>query len=449
MLKIKLIVLVLYLKTVLTEVIESSLKKAVKMDSGVDEPIKIFPADRDLDQNVDFFYDDDGHYKLYLYQRIKLDFDQDSTIHLNYGLDKEKFTSTSHLDFKIDLSFDQVMININLMNCHEDENCHKTKDGQRENDVYQGKEYTYFDSEGFLGVNRVRPGEIIVEKNEDIENFYKLPIRFFDNTDEMENNILGLAPNSPIWHYWKDIYHFPGKHVNMTVCYNKDNEYVLFDSYIDMNKEIMFKVNKGSTAFRFKASLTYSDKATTPEEKSYEVCISNQQNLTMKLTQPIMDRLKAALCQNPNDCTKRTDLFKEDPIIDFQLKMADYQRTEDFFTTKFLTSSFYSIDSNGHIQWKVEGLNASEENSGCQIILEQEFLKEKYLMISNNIEDDDSIYVGFKLILPSDFTKFDFYTVTMIVLIIATIALFIVFMVLNNSLNKLIEKEEERQRVEE
>ena len=448
MLKIKLLVLVLYLKSSLAEIIESSLKKAVQMDSGLDTAVEVFPEDRDLDQKVDFFYDDDGHYKLYLYQRIKMDFNQDSTIHLNYGLDKEKFTSTSLLDFKIDLNYNHILISESIKRCHEDENCQKLDDGNQSEDNYYGHVYTYIKGTGFLGVNRVRPGEIIVEKNEDIENFYKLPIRFFYADQVMENNVLGLAPSSPIWHYWKDIYHFPGKHVNMTICYNKDNEYVLFDSYIDMDKEIMFKVDKGSTAFRFKASLKYSDKNTTPEEKPYEICISNQPNLTMKLTQPIMDRIKTALCVNPSNCTRGSDLVKKDPIIDFQLKMADHERSEAFFISNFKLSSFYTIKDD-KIHWKIESLTAEEENSGCQIILEQEFLKEKYLMISNNIEDDDSIYVGFKLILPSDFTKFDFYTVTMIVLIIATIALFIVFMVLNNSLNKLIEKEEERQRAEE
>ena len=30
----------------------------------------------------------------------------------------------------------------------------------------------------------------------------------------------------------------------MTICYNEENEYVLFDSYIDMKEEILFKIDK-------------------------------------------------------------------------------------------------------------------------------------------------------------------------------------------------------------
>lgn len=69
------------------------------------------------------------------------------------------------------------------------------------------------------------------------------------------------------------------------------------------------------------------------------------------------------------------------------------------------------------------------------------------MLICNNLVED-SMHIGFKFILPSDFPNFDFYTVTITLLAVIAISLLIVFIVLNNSLNKLIEKEEKENREE-
>lgn len=69
-------------------------------------------------------------------------------------------------------------------------------------------------------------------------------------------------------------------------------------------------------------------------------------------------------------------------------------------------------------------------------------MKEKYLLVSNNIEDEKYMYVGLKLMQIKDFSKIDFYTVTISIFGIATLSLIVVYFILNNSLNKLIEKEE-------
>lgn len=167
----------------------------------------------------------------------------------------------------------------------------------------------------------------------------------------------------------------------------------------------------------------------------------------MKVRQEIMNDIKAELCKNSSECIKASDL-KQNPNIDFQLTMYDALKVEKYFNTKFLLSALYEIEDD-KIKWKIESMVSSEHNKECGITLEKEFLKEKYLLISYNIDEPSAILIGFKLMLPSDFSRFDFYSVTMFVLAIATIALFIVYMVLNHSLNKLIEKEEERQKAEE
>lgn len=379
--------------------------------------------------------------KMYLYQRVKMEFNQNSTIFLHYGLNNQTFTSGSILDFNIDLGYSEILINLNSKSCRLIDNCHRKIENTKRNiDFYKGNEISNFDAKIFLGVNRIRPGTLHTDKNEELQHFYNLPVKFYDNFDSVKDNILGLSPNSPIWKYWKDIYNFPNKHINITICYNQEHEYVLYDSYIDMEKEILFRVEKKSPDFKFKAVLNYNDNKFAVNNQDVNVCISNEKNLSMKLTRSIMDHLKNSLCKNPQQCEKASDL-NENVDINFQIKMEDHLRKDNFFSTKFYMSSFYYLVGN-EIVWKIDNLSEKEEISGCEIIFEQEFLKEKYLLISNNIDDEEYIYVGFKLILPSDFSKFDFYSISIIIISIVAVSLFIVFFVLNNSLNKLIEKED-------
>ena len=62
-------------------------------------------------------------------------------------------------------------------------------------------------------------------------------------------------------------------------------------------------------------------------------------------------------------------------------------------------------------------------------------------MLSNNIEDEEFMYAGLKLINERDFSKIDFYSITMLIFLIAAVSLSVVYFILNSSLNKLIEKE--------
>lgn len=60
-------------------------------------------------------------------------------------------------------------------------------------------------------------------------------------------------------------------------------------------------------------------------------------------------------------------------------------------------------------------------------------------MISYNLDSEPkSFYIGLKRIMPGDFSNFDFYTITVCILGVIALSLLIVFIVLNNSLNKLI-----------
>lgn len=376
-------------------------------------------------------------YKMHLYQRVKLNFNQNSRIALHYGLHNDTLTTASLLDFRLDLSSKNVLINLNQQKCDEEEGCKKLEDGKKETATYNETQYTYFNAQGFLGANRIRPGEIEATSSE-ISHFTKLPMRFY-NEDKLEENILGLAPNAELWNYWRGLYHFPATHINFTVCYNKNNEYVLYDSFIDMNNEILFKVKKSESQYRFPGVINYLDNEVAAPNEAIKVCIDNKQNITMRLSDNLYNNIKKALCKSPEDCGKPSGL-KENPNVNLELKLEDHARRGNYFAINFKNSALYKTVGDSII-WKIDKLSAEEKAGGCHIVLEQDFLAEKYLLISNNLADEEHLYVGFKIMDPADFAKLNFYNVTMIILALATTSLLIIFLILNSKLNKLLKRE--------
>jgi len=149
----------------------------------------------------------------------------------------------------------------------------------------------------------------------------------------------------------------------MTFCYNENNEYVLFDSYIDMSQEILFKVPKSSDKFLFDGVLNYNDREKVVLNQDVNICISNTQGLTLKLSKDLFDNIKSALCRDTSKCDKTGDL-KNNPEIDFEIKMKDHIRSDNYFKTKFFTKSFY-YTLGSDIGWKIDVLNDDEQKSGC------------------------------------------------------------------------------------
>lgn len=439
-------IFLLYIKVCLfAENIDEKIKGKLRLDKGgVNIPDPSIGPVQETNSNLD----PEDRYKLYLYQRVKLDFNQDSMTDLYFGLNKDTFTAFDTSSFKVDLGSDKVLVNMNNNGCNIEMNCHKKKEDQHDIDYYNGFEYKYFDADAFLGVNRIRPGEINMNTNEEIKNFYALPVRFYDNNENMHDNVLGLSPKSPIWTYWRNIYHFPGRFINMTVCYYDKFEYLLFDSNIDMDQEVMFKVADDSDVYKFTGQINYNTKDGQKINKDVNVCISNEPGLTMRLDDELYDDLKRTLC---NEASYAAGKCNEIDDLDFQqnlnlnLRFADFFKNHFYFTSKFNLSSLYYITGT-KINWKFDKLNEFGQQNDCQITLEKDFLMDKYFMISKNVHGDGSIYAGFKLMNEADFSPIDFYTVTMALLMVGSGILFIVFLILNNQLNALIKKEEERQK---
>ena len=385
--------------------------------------------------------------KMFLYQRRKFDMSEELLIDLNFGFDLEKKISGDVLSFLPDLGFDKVLINLNNADCVEDMQCSKPNEGKRNTGIYDSKEYFYYDGLSFLGVQRIRPGELSRDEEHNLDHFFTMPMRFYDNTEDLGQNVLGLGPNSEVWKYWASIYNFPTGFINLTLCYYKHHDYILFDSKIDFDNEIIMKVPKDNDVYIFQAMFGFKNNVKDKSKKSdvnaltdqkVNVCIGSEKGLVMKVTPSIMDLIKNSMCRKADECAETDDLTDSD--IEFLIKFVDFQN-EDSYLDVFLYNKAFVEDHKGELHWKVELIN-DVKNTECQIILQQEFLKEKYLMISYDLNDPEHLYLGFKIATDSNFSKFDFYFYSILLFLILTIVMMVLFIILNYKINRFIEKEE-------
>lgn len=381
--------------------------------------------------------------KMFLYQRRKFEMNKDLLIDLNFGFDLEKKVSGDVLEFHPDLAFDKVLINLNKADCLEDKQCTIANEGKRVEGVYHSSDYYYFDGLSFLGVQRIRPGELSHDDEHNLDHFFTLPMRFYDNSTKMTENVLGLGPNSDVWKYWASIYNFPGGFINLTLCYYKHHEYILFDSKIDFENEIILKVPKKNDVYMFQGELEFRDDKQKSggvllKGQKVNLCLGNEPGLTMKVTPSIMDLIKSSLCST-KDCADSEDIKDND--LELSLKFMDFQKENSFFAARFFENSLVEKHPDG-LKWKIELISDVKSTQKCQIILQQEFLKEKYLMISYDLKDPDYLYIGFKIMRDSDFSKFDFYFYSILLFLILTITMMVLFIILNYKINRFIEKEE-------
>lgn len=277
-------------------------------------------------------------------------------ITLEYGFDKELLVSANSLDFKFNLGYPDVLVNIKIQDCLPKDSCIVQGAKTFKDDSYQGLPYKYYEAKSFLGVNRIRPGELETNKDGQYQNYYDLPMRFFEPNEKMPHNVLGLSPNSVIWNYWENLYHFPGKHINMTFTYNPDDEFILFDSSIDMDEEVLYKVNKKSNLYLFEGITEYDFRSKKQEGRD-KICISNDKGLALKLAPSFYGDLMGKLCTNPAQCTKVSDL-SQNPVK-FEVKMMDHMRQDAQFILKFENESLYS-EVNGELIWRIAPINELE-----------------------------------------------------------------------------------------
>ena len=161
--------LILLISTIL-KLYTTSFKTTIKtynIDRGLENS-----SEQEQETNTEKLKTEENKKKQYLYERVKLDFNQNSTIFLNYGLNNSTFTSDSLLDFNIDLGYSEILINLNSKGCRLMDNCHKEIENSNRNiDFYKGNEISNFDAFIFLGINRVRPGTLFSEENEELKHF--------------------------------------------------------------------------------------------------------------------------------------------------------------------------------------------------------------------------------------------------------------------------------------
>lgn len=287
--------------------------------------------------------------KMYIYQRVKLNYDENQKIELHQGMNKKTFTTIQPMLFKIDLSTNSVLIK-NTKECLEEEGCFKVNEGKKDFKIYQGNQLDYYQAKTFIGVNRIRPGELNVDSYTDLGHFLELNVLIY-SADRFNDNVIGLSPSSSLWSYWSSIYHFPQNKINISILTSQDHNFLLFDSKIEEEKEILFQVKKNSNNYLFKGHMNYMDKTLNIKNQEVNVCVANEAGMTLRFEKSFFNQIKETLCKDPSSCGKCSDIQPE-PKLFLELIMEDYRKKNGSFTRKYFLSSLYTC-TDDKLQWNI------------------------------------------------------------------------------------------------
>lgn len=120
--------------------------------------------------------------KLKIYERnqIKL---VDLKLKLYWGIILKTYTTVGIADFKIDLNFDSVLMNINSENCTAENNCEITSQTKNK-DTYDDTTYEYQNAVTFLGYEKLSPG--VIEDKDQIEYLKRFEVRLVEDTQPVK-----------------------------------------------------------------------------------------------------------------------------------------------------------------------------------------------------------------------------------------------------------------------
>lgn len=127
--------------------------------------------------------------KLKIYERnqIKL---ADMKLKLYWGIILKTFTTVGITDFKLDLNFDSVLMNINSENCTAENNCEFTSQ-TKNTDIYDDTSYDYQNAVTFLGYEKLSPG--VIKDKEQVEYLKRFQVRLVEDTQPVKGRFSDLG----------------------------------------------------------------------------------------------------------------------------------------------------------------------------------------------------------------------------------------------------------------
>lgn len=325
-----------------------------------------------------------------LYQRPILPINpNDNTFNMYIGLTKNHQISAKKLLFTLDLNFDHILLG-DKITCADLGYCDEI-DNETHNDTYNGNKYTYKNIKALAAPQIVSPVEI----DEDLAiKVSRSKMRLVqDNKNEIPN-VLGLSPKADAWIDWTNIYFIRFNTLNITYHINPGNEYMLFYSKI-YDDDVMISVKK-EDKYKFDAKMFIKDYS-----KSVKMCLRSDKNSYFELNDELYNLVLDTICKSGTKCINKHDLKDNlDGIVKIELMNTDSGKKSESFIK--ITDLVSLAENEKSLIYKFDR-NQDQRFDDCDVVLQNKFFEQYYLLISNDVTDQDEIKIGLRKIKASDF----------------------------------------------
>jgi hypothetical protein len=323
--------------------------------------------------------------KMYFYERPEVPVDKQNQVDLFISITYYYLLSYKQLPFKFDFSSNEILLNSKNFDCIQKNYCVNQNNSNK--DVYEKIYYDYSDIKTFVGIKKLSAGEIteVQAKTSSVAN-----VRLMKDT--ALPNVLGVAPNSEFFSALGKEFYIKNSVLNITYCNYEDHEHFRVYSRIDEN-EVMVPIQKNEITYNFLANLKID-----AFDTNAVVCVDNSNDKLFLLHSNIIQKLKGSLCKNPDKCNTTNDLVNTDFFVYITLSTKIPSSSD--FKADIYYKDLYSIKGD-EIIWNFDTIQ-DKLFSKCDIVLERAFFKKFYFLISKNL-DTNTVNVGFRRILPSNF----------------------------------------------
>lgn len=358
---------------------------------------------------------DDDKPQINLYQRKREEVDSSGQyVHIHLGFDQTTYLNSRSLPLRIDLNYDGVLVGKNVR-CEELGSCVLQKKGEIVKGDYHGKPISYKVGKTFVNFYALSPAEI--EASEVADLLPVSEVRFLVGESENDEGVIGFAPNSNLWKDWNKQFYFRNEIFNITYSNYPDQKFIRYYSAVPENA-VLVDVPKSSAQYRFEGIVKLPD-----AEKAGQVCLSLVADGIVRVSEDIYNRLLSFICTDKSKCNSKENLKPDVPSDLLVLILEDSQNKSTRFKATVESGNLYSTDQADRIVLNFKKIESSEYST-CDLVLQSEFFRQYYLLISNDLKNEKNIKVGLVEIKKSDFIFMNLwkYLLAVILGILCTIA---------------------------
>jgi hypothetical protein len=363
---------------------------------------------------------DEKYQELFIAKKTSKYITERSKIRLYFGLDSKKYFYSKPVFFEIDFFENKIIIN-NDEKCDIENSCF-SEDKIIGPEYYSKdkEEYYYVKGKSFLGLKQQKTQIIKADK---LNHYVGLDLRVLTADSKLKKNILGMAPNSPIWAYWNEIYNFHNNIIYFNMSLNPSVNMVSFWNLKIIKEDIYIIAEKKKSFFMIKLT-SHLHHYHTFVKRHLNFCIRMKSEKLMSVRQSIFFEIKTLLCNDPNKCDQKKDLSESKKNFKWIIYLMDFMKVSLNDSIIFQKEDIFSLDDDQKIIWNFDVLEFKEYNE-CDIFLEKKFFEQYYLTIVNDLENQFYSLISLK---KYDYNLFDqktsFLTFSITINIIIMIVVF-------------------------